>query len=635
MKKETFISKAKAKHGDAYTYDGLPAEFKVQEKVRIICPRHGEFLQAAYSHLNGAGCPKCKAAKIAERNSRTAAEWLGRVREKFGEKISVQLPENFKGTSEVTACCRKHGTFQTTLKKLLHSEHGCAKCAAASVAAVGRNTESSILERLGKIYGEAYTYEHIDFSKYENNQDKVTVTCKKHGTFEKSVKRLLAGQGCPECARELKWKRYRETTNENLREKYAKKFPHMDFSQSDFSNPFSIQAVCDKHGAVETTKIRLNGEVDACPLCAEVKHRKSKDNWLSEFEARHQGKYSYRLVADGFRSNGKIPIVCNNHSLPYTFLQTPSDHRAGHGCPRCRLKGMGKRQTSSAEQELAEFLRNLGAVVGQQVPLTCKGREYLMDIVLPEQNVAIEYNGLFFHSTRFKVSPCFHKTKSEAAAVQGLRLIHIFEDDWKHRRPAVEHLLRYTVGVLPVEMARKMTIGEVADSVAKTFYKTYHIQGASAAAQQVHFGLYKQDKLLGVMSFTRNSSGRKLLNDNCWELVRFASAARIQGGAGKLFKAFLRRYAPKEITSFSWNHLFDGGVYSRLGFTLDKLLPPDYTYVDLKRCRRLHKSGFQRSRLAARFPETFDPKLSERENCEMLGYYRIYDCGKKRWVWRP
>lgn len=635
MKKEVFESKARAKHGETYDYSGIPEVFKVQEKVSITCPKHGEFRQAAYSHLHGTGCPKCKVDKIVERNSLSVAEWQNRVREKFGEKISVRLSRGCTGTTKITAVCREHGGFETTLKKLLHSEHGCAKCAASVVAASGRNTETNTLNRLKEIYGDAYTYEQADFSEYRNNQDKITVTCKKHGAFAKSVKRLLAGQGCPECARETQWERYRRESDEALRQKYAKKFPHMDFSQSSFANPFCITAVCTVHGEVTTTKTRLNGGVDACPLCAEGKHRKSLDSWLTDFEARHGGKYSYRLVEAGFKAGEKIPIVCNNHKLPYTFLQAPSDHRDGHGCPRCRLKEMGQRQTSGPEKEIAKFLKSLGATVEQQVPVTYKGKDYLLDIVLPEQKIAVEYNGIFFHSTRFKLSPGFHKDKSEAAETLGLRLIHIFEDDWKHRKNAVEHLLRYTVGCLPTEMARKLTATDVSDNEAKAFYKLYHIQGTAVAPQQVHLGLYKQDRLLGVMSFTRRSSGRRLLDERSWELVRFASSVRIQGGAGKLFKEFLRRYKPEEVISFSWTHLFDGGVYNRLGFSLDKVLPPDYTYVDPNRCRRLHKAGFQRSRLAARFPGVFDPELSERENCELLGYYRIYDCGKKRWIWRP
>ena len=58
MRTYDFIKKARSVHGDRYDYS--KAEYKGNtEKVCIICPEHGEFLQQASNHLKGAGCPKC------------------------------------------------------------------------------------------------------------------------------------------------------------------------------------------------------------------------------------------------------------------------------------------------------------------------------------------------------------------------------------------------------------------------------------------------------------------------------------------------------------------------------------------------------------------------------------------------
>ncbi len=55
---DEFISKAKKVHRDKYDYSKVEYD-GLQRKVRIICPIHGEFLQNAGTHLNGAGCPSC------------------------------------------------------------------------------------------------------------------------------------------------------------------------------------------------------------------------------------------------------------------------------------------------------------------------------------------------------------------------------------------------------------------------------------------------------------------------------------------------------------------------------------------------------------------------------------------------
>jgi hypothetical protein len=81
-------------------------------------------------------------------------------------------------------------------------------------------------------------------------------------------------------------------------------------------------------------------------------------------------------------------------------------------------------------------------------------------------------------------------------------------------------------------------------------------------------------------------------------------------------------------------------MYERLGFVLEKELAPDYQVwspkVGLK-----PKSKYQRRLIPARLKEhgvddLFDPKTDPRSESEMtylMGCGRIYDCGKKRWVW--
>jgi len=55
---EDFIKNAKIVHEDKYNYSKV--EYKNNEtKVCIICPEHGEFQQTPYVHLYGCGCPKC------------------------------------------------------------------------------------------------------------------------------------------------------------------------------------------------------------------------------------------------------------------------------------------------------------------------------------------------------------------------------------------------------------------------------------------------------------------------------------------------------------------------------------------------------------------------------------------------
>ena len=46
-------------HGDKYDYSKITYLSSMHDRVTIICPKHGEFTQLAYDHLNEHGCPSC------------------------------------------------------------------------------------------------------------------------------------------------------------------------------------------------------------------------------------------------------------------------------------------------------------------------------------------------------------------------------------------------------------------------------------------------------------------------------------------------------------------------------------------------------------------------------------------------
>ena len=59
---EEWIEKVRKIHGDKYDYSKAKY-IRAWSKVCIICPKHGEFWQAAINHSYGAGCPYCNCGK--------------------------------------------------------------------------------------------------------------------------------------------------------------------------------------------------------------------------------------------------------------------------------------------------------------------------------------------------------------------------------------------------------------------------------------------------------------------------------------------------------------------------------------------------------------------------------------------
>jgi len=69
-----FISKSINIHGFKYNYDNVVFK-NGYSKVSIICPIHGLFVQVAYKHTSGQGCPKCGRKRIENSAKENPSGW--------------------------------------------------------------------------------------------------------------------------------------------------------------------------------------------------------------------------------------------------------------------------------------------------------------------------------------------------------------------------------------------------------------------------------------------------------------------------------------------------------------------------------------------------------------------------------
>ena len=83
----------------------------------------------------------------------------------------------------------------------------------------------------------------------------------------------------------------------------------------------------------------------------------------------------------------------------------------------------------------------------------------------------------------------------------------------------------------------------------------------------------------------------------------------------------------------NWITDADNNVYTKLGFDLDLILKPDYKYFcpSISRNQRLHKFNFRKQILLKKFPDKVTSDMSEKEMTDILGFYRIWDCGLFRY----
>lgn len=117
----------------------------------------------------------------------------------------------------------------------------------------------------------------------------------------------------------------------------------------------------------------------------------------------------------------------------------------GHGCPICAAAS----HSSRMEREFANVVEDM---VGEDEVVrndraTLGGKE--LDVVVPSANVAFEFDGVFWHSTDADSydADLGHVDKTVRAARAGIRLIHVWEDDWQFRRAGVMAQVRDALGI--------------------------------------------------------------------------------------------------------------------------------------------------------------------------------------------
>ena len=218
----------------------------------------------------------------------------------------------------------------------------------------------------------------------------------------------------------------------------------------------------------------------------------------------------------------------------------------------------------------------------------------------------------------------------------GIRLIHVFEDEWRDKREIVKRLLLSAIGKTEKLNARSLDLSVVDGGLAGDFMDKYHIQGRIRSGFFAEYvGLHLDGVLVACMGFSRSTSVRSaVVSSSTVELRRYASSATVRGGSSRLLTYFLslnKNY--KEIISYSENRLYSGNMYRALGFSLVGCTPPDYSYVRSEsKPVRHNKSLFQRKHLPKRLGPLFNPLKTEEENCRSAGWFQVFDTGKSKWV---
>lgn len=291
--------------------------------------------------------------------------------------------------------------------------------------------------------------------------------------------------------------------------------------------------------------------------------------------------------------------------------------------PKCKICHPTRPNFRSQEEnQVFDYLASLNITAYQRDRSIINPHE--LDIVCPDNRIAIEYCGLYWHSelSSGKLSD-YHINKMNLCNQKGYRLITIFSDEWTLKQNIVKSKLAAIFNRATGHVnARSCQITTLTYEQSKYFYDQYHLQGDTRAT--THLGLTFQNQIVAAMSFGKPRVFIKGV-DAQYELIRYATATHVRGGAGRLLKHFEINYQPQSLVSYADARWSEGNMYKTLGFEkVDKKLTPGYWYT-LDYTTREHRFNYTKHNLVK---QGYNKSLTEWEIMQTVGYDRIWDCGQ-------
>ena len=222
-----------------------------------------------------------------------------------------------------------------------------------------------------------------------------------------------------------------------------------------------------------------------------------------------------------------------------------------------------------------------------------------IDIYLPNYNIGIELDGIYWHSDLNNKNENYHFNKTNSCKEKNIQLIHIFENELVFKPQIVYSYLKHLLHLNKYQIDINKCVIQLIDIKSKNkFLQKYHIHDTDNS--DISIGAFFKKHLIAVMSFTKNK------HNYC--LSRFAQISNfdIPNIKTKLLDYFQNYYHPKEIITkidLRWNN---ENLYKELGFQIKEISKPNCFYFQKNNCLNF---------------------INENNLDTHKEYHKIWDCG--------
>lgn len=307
--------------------------------------------------------------------------------------------------------------------------------------------------------------------------------------------------------------------------KYYSNENTIKFEELTIGSELMLKWNCENNHSWEQTPYKMSRLTSFCVLCK--KEENSLVNKAPHLEEEYDPNNDVLFSDLTIGSKKKVKWICRNNSS-HTWLASVKDRYSGTGCPKCDSIGVSKSET-----EVFEYVKTL---LPKEINIERNDRTLLnskeLDIYIPDKNIAIEFNGIYWHSEKNKKDKNYHYNKWLECKQKGVQLITIWEDDWDNRKDIVKTMLAHKLHVSNQDKiyARKTFIKEVDYMQASSFCENTHIQGVSSGTYYISLNLNSMDTdEIVAMSVWRKQKDILYLD-------RYSTSCHVVGGLGKMLK---------------------------------------------------------------------------------------------------
>jgi mannose-6-phosphate isomerase-like protein (cupin superfamily)/very-short-patch-repair endonuclease len=202
---------------------------------------------------------------------------------------------------KVDIICPKHGLFGQVASSHLRGA-GCAECGKGKISQSRKYNTEDFIRAANKIHGHKYNYSLMDYISFKS---KVTILCKKHGTFKQTPESHLKRNGCPTCGKLSRIEKRALSLQEFVFKASKVHKNKYDYSKTKYqNNKTKVSIRCCEHGPFNQRPAdHLCGY--GCPSCGSEKRALKHEKMVADF-FKHEGLDFLKIQLKLKKKNNKL-----------------------------------------------------------------------------------------------------------------------------------------------------------------------------------------------------------------------------------------------------------------------------------------------------------------------------------------